>query len=157
MIELIVVMIVMGILAAMAAPRLVSWQTIDQLGFRDDLRAMLRHAHKLAMTQNRDVCVVLSAAAGTATAVYGAANACNPAQPVDDPSEGQPYTVKAPTGLALTAQTIYFVKGTGVLWPTPAGNPSVQNINIGSLPVPTLSVHSETGFVACTTGSTLVC
>lgn len=67
--ELIIVMVVMGIVAAAAAPSLVQWNSIDELGFRDDLRAMLRHAQRLAVAQNRDVCVLLSPAAGAAQAL----------------------------------------------------------------------------------------
>jgi MSHA pilin protein MshC len=145
--ELILVMIIMGVLAAVAAPRLVSWQTIDQLGFRDDLRAMLRHAHKVAISQNRDVCVVLSGAAGTATAVYGAGNVCN-SGPVADPGTGQPYTINVPTGLVLANNTVYFSKRTGLLSPY-ADKP----LAIGSLPNPALTVSRETGFVACSTGA----
>ncbi|WP_374590842.1 Tfp pilus assembly protein FimT/FimU [Aquabacterium sp.] len=156
-VELIVVIVVMGIVAALAAPSLVQWNSIDELGFRADLRAMLRHAQRLAVTQNRDVCVLLSPAAGAAQALYGAGNVCDATAPVADPTDGQPYTIQAPKGLALVAQQVYFTKGTGALWPTPAGNPSRQGLTIGSLPAPALWVHSETGFVDCNTGSALVC
>lgn len=164
LIELVLVLIVMGILSAVAAPRLVSWQTMDQQGFRDDLRAMLRHAHKVAVSQNRDTCVVLTGAIPTsqAVAVYASGGSCNMATPLDDPGAGNSasyctgtaYCLQVPTGLTLTNTTVYFSKRTGALWPSTL---STQGINIGSLPAPALTVFSDTGFVSCNTGTASVC
>lgn len=151
MMELIIVMIVIGIVAAMAAPRLVSWQTIDQLGFRDDVRAMLRYAHRLAIAQNRDVCVVLSSAGGTASAVFASGGVCN-GGPVPDPTSSQAYTVAVPNGMTLVSDQVYFSKGTGLLSPY-ADKPLV----LGALPNPALTISRETGYVSCSTGSAAAC
>jgi len=57
MIELITVMIVVGILAAVAIPRLADRSDFDNRGFQDETRSLLRYAQKSAIAQRRNVCV----------------------------------------------------------------------------------------------------
>ncbi|MHB1334015.1 MAG: prepilin-type N-terminal cleavage/methylation domain-containing protein [Sulfuriferula sp.] len=60
LIELIVVMILIGILAATAIPRFFDRQTFDSRGFSDETLAALRYAQKAAVAQRRTVCVSFS-------------------------------------------------------------------------------------------------
>lgn len=53
LIELIMVIVVIGIMAAVVAPRLGSVSTSKAAAFREKLRADIRYAQNLAMTQNR--------------------------------------------------------------------------------------------------------
>lgn len=59
MVELIVVLILVGILGAVAVSRFFDRQTFDAAGFADQSRAMLRYAQKVAIAQNRRVFVQL--------------------------------------------------------------------------------------------------
>lgn len=61
MIELIVVMTIVGILAAVIVPKMLDRQDVDALGFRNGAAALLRYAQKMAIAQRRDVCVAFSA------------------------------------------------------------------------------------------------
>ncbi len=61
MIELITVMIVVGILAVVAIPRLADRSDFDNRGFQDETRSLLRYAQKSAIAQRRNVCVTLAA------------------------------------------------------------------------------------------------
>lgn len=148
-VELIVVIVVMGILAAVAVPRLTDRQSTDQSAFRDELRALLRHAHKLAVTQGRAVCVVLAPAG--VSVIYGTAagggTVCNAATPATDPATGQALLLQVPVGVAVPNQTVTFAKDTGAL---PAASVNINNI--GTLANPVLTITSETGFVACNGG-----
>jgi MSHA pilin protein MshC len=74
-IELIAVMILIGIVGAVAASRFFDRKTFDAANFADQTRTMLRYAQKVAIAQNREVYVRLdsSSVALCFNAVCGAA------------------------------------------------------------------------------------
>ena len=61
LIELVAVIVLVGILAAFAAPRFVQNESFDARTFADQNMNMLRYAQKLAIAQNRPVFAVLGA------------------------------------------------------------------------------------------------
>lgn len=61
LIELIMVMVIMGVLAVFAAPRLVNTGDFSARGFHDETLSVLRYAQKTAVGQRRVVCVQLNA------------------------------------------------------------------------------------------------
>jgi MSHA pilin protein MshC len=134
-IELIVVMVVMAVLAALAIPRLTDRSALQERGARDQLRGMLHHARKLAMTQQRDVCVL--ATPTRASAVYFAGGACSPALPVADPGGNAAFQIDMPAGVALAgaAQVRFNARGQLV----PATN---LTLNVGAT---ALTISRETG------------
>ncbi|MFP5411148.1 MAG: Tfp pilus assembly protein FimT/FimU, partial [Gammaproteobacteria bacterium] len=78
LVELLLVMVIAGILAAVAVPRLTQRSAFDTRGFADQLAASVRFAQKLAIAQRREVHVQF--AANQATLCYAAASPClNPA------------------------------------------------------------------------------
>lgn len=88
LVELITVMVLIGVLAVVALPRLFDRRDFDARGFFDQSKATLRYAQKAAIAQRRTVCVAF-AANGVALTMAGAANsaACDtalilPFQPV---------------------------------------------------------------------------
>lgn len=97
MVELILVIVVAGILATVAVPRLVGRNSFDERGFADQLAATVRFAQKLAVAQRRDVYVQLTA--NDATLCYDAA--C--ATPAPGPGGEKPYTVTAPGGVTVAS------------------------------------------------------
>ncbi len=135
MVELIVVMLVMGVLAAVALPRLTDRSVLQERGVQDQLRGMLSYSRKLAVTQQRDVCVLLGPA--QAAAVYTTAGACAAAAPVADPGGQAAYVIALPPGIALGGSALVRFNTRGQ--PVPAAN---QLITIGSL---ALTVNRETG------------
>ena len=95
LVELILVMVIAGILAAVAVPRLVGRNGFDTRGFADQLAATVRFAQKLAVAQHTNVFVRLTTS--DATLCYDAA--C--ATPAPGPGGEKPYTVSAPGGVAI--------------------------------------------------------
>lgn len=141
MVELIVVMLVMGLLAAVALPRFTSRGAFDERGFQDQLQAMLRHGRSLAVAQQRNVCVLLTPTqvrmvyAGGAAQCLPAAAGAPPAQPG---GSGQ-FIIDVPLGLALG--------GTAQVHFNPQGRPVPDADHTISVGAQTLTVSRETGIV----------
>jgi MSHA pilin protein MshC len=57
LIELIMVIVIMGVLAVFAAPRILNTSDFYARGFHDETLALLRFAQKSAVAQRRTVCV----------------------------------------------------------------------------------------------------
>ncbi len=135
MVELIVAMTLIGTLAAVAIPRLTDRSAPQERGLQDEMRALLRHSRKVAVSQQRDVCVLLTPA--QASAVYTNAVGCNPAAPVSTPGNTDPYVVRVPAGVVLGGAAL--VRFNAVGQPVPNLN---HVINVGAM---ALTVSRETG------------
>ncbi len=137
-IELIVVMIVMAILAAVAVPRLTARTPLQERGARDQLRGMLLYSRQIAVTQQREVCVLATPA--QASVVYATTGgACNPALPVSMPGSNAPYVMLMPTGVTLGGAPQVRFNARGQLVPA-----ADQTLLVGTL---ALTVSRETGVV----------
>jgi MSHA pilin protein MshC len=142
LVELIVVIIVAGILAAVALPRFDGQTGFEERGFRDQTAAALRYAQKSAIAARRLVCVsftVTTVSARVATAA-GASN-CTVGAVLNGPTGG---------ALAVTAT------GGAQFAPVPAaltfdalGRPSAAaNITVQGLPAAlAILVEAGTGYV----------
>ena len=77
-IELVVVIVIVGILAAVAIPRFTGRATFDTRGCFDRARAAVQYAQSLAIAQRRNVCVSLGAGSVTLqkAAAEGSGTAC---------------------------------------------------------------------------------
>ena len=107
LVELIMTMVIIGIIAAVAAPRFFSTDVFQSRGFADQVQASLRYAQKQAIAQRRNVCVTMTATdiSMIIASAAGAASLCNtnlvsPAgQPANCPSAT--YRICAPSGVTL--------------------------------------------------------
>ncbi len=75
LIELIMVMVMLGVLAVFAAPRIFSSSDVYARGFHDETMAYLRYAQKAAIAQRRTVCVAFGANTLTLTMALNAPSA----------------------------------------------------------------------------------
>lgn len=103
LVELVAVMVVIGIMAAVAIPRFVGRAPFEARGYVDQTLVALQYARQQAVAQRRQVCVAV--AAGGALAITRA-----PAPPpggvcdgtaLTDPSTGGAYVVAPPNGVAV--------------------------------------------------------
>jgi MSHA pilin protein MshC len=101
MVELILVIVVAGILAAVAVPRFVGRSGFDTRGFADQLAATVRFAQKLAVAQHTDVYVQLTT--NDATLCYIATTPCPAASWAPGPGGEKPYTISVPNGVAIAS------------------------------------------------------
>jgi MSHA pilin protein MshC len=79
LVELVVVMTVIGILAAYIAPRFWSQQAFSDRGYADELASALRSAQKAAVITGCPAQLTVSASAYAAAQQAASGNTCNPA------------------------------------------------------------------------------
>ena len=135
MVELVMVMMLMGILAAVAVPRLTQKSVLQERGVQDQLRGMLRSSRQLALTQGRDVCVLLLP--NRASAVYTVAGACSAAAAVGGLGGEATLAIDLPPGVTLGGAPLVRFNTRGQLVPA-----ADLFISVGSL---SLNVSRETG------------
>lgn len=108
-VELITVMVVIGVLAAIALPRISQTQDFSAAAYRNEVTSALRHAQKSAVSHRRLVCLALAPQSINLTIAPAAgANACAAAYPSPD---GNAYSSKdaavQATG-AFVGTTLFF-------------------------------------------------
>lgn len=143
LVELITVMVIMGILAAVAAPRFFARNAFDSRGFYDQTLSTLRHAQKVAIAQHRLVCVAFTASTITLTIDSNtpADGACNaaPAGNLTSPEGDVPYVVPAPVDVTMVGFANFNFDA--------LGRPNIpQSITVSGYGTPVV-VEAETGYV----------
>lgn len=139
-VELITVIVVLGILAAIAIPRLIGRSAFDERGFFDNLRSAVRFAQKVAVAQRRPVCINVTPA--SIALQFTAAGVCDPANPVLMPGENAPYVIVVPAGVALATGATFFYDGLG----SPVPN-AAQVFTVSGTSSRSFTVQAETGYV----------
>jgi MSHA pilin protein MshC len=105
LVELVTSLVILGLLAAYAAPRLFDNQPFQARGYADELAQALRHARKVAITTECPVRVAITAAAYSLT--QQANSNCTGAWTAAVRSaDGSDVSGNAPPGVALTPATI---------------------------------------------------
>jgi MSHA pilin protein MshC len=113
LIELIMVIVILGVLAVYAAPRMFNSGDINARGLHDETMALLRYAQKTAIAQRRTVCVTITATGVTLRmfAANPAVTTCAAASLAQAPVLNPPFTPRGAaggTGLASTPNTFQF-------------------------------------------------
>lgn len=139
LVELLLVMVIAGILAAVAVPRLTQRSAFDTRGYADQLAATVRFAQKLAIAQRRDVFVHLSS--GAAVLCYSAVTPC--ANPAPGPGGEKPYAATAPGGVTIASPVAALGFDAGGR-PNLAARLDIQVVGSGTHVV---RVERETGYV----------
>ena len=104
LVELIGVIAIAGILAAVAAPRFFSASTFESRGYFDAASGFLRYAQKLAIARHQAVTVQIASDGLGLCSTAG--NPCADANPWPAPSgEESPYRLDVPNGISLSANS----------------------------------------------------
>ncbi|MHB1077124.1 pilus assembly FimT family protein [Thiobacillus sp.] len=138
MVELILVIIIAGVLAGVAVPRMLGRTGFDTRGFADQLAATVRFAQKLAVAQHTDVYVRLTASDAMLCYVDATCATLAPG-----PGGEKPYTVSVPSGVAISpATTLHFDAGG-----RPVNLAARLDIQVNGSGTHHVFVEQETGYV----------
>lgn len=145
LVELIMVLVLLGVLAVYAVPRVLNTGDFFARGFHDQSLAYLRYAQKTAIAQRRTVCVVFTGNSITLSIANAAAinNCANPLRgPTGDVAlaarAGIAYVGGAPTSFNFDALGQPVDVG-GALAPT-------RSLQVGNTDR-TITIETATGFV----------
>jgi MSHA pilin protein MshC len=104
LLELVTVILILGILAAVAAANF-NQKSIDQTWFREQVKSALRYAQKTAIAQRRLVYVSVNPSAPYQLSLCYDAGC---ASPVSSLASGAPFVLTPPSGIILTASASPF-------------------------------------------------
>ena len=143
LVELVVVIVILGIIAAFAVPRFFDDRTFLTRGYYEELVAGLKYAQKLAVSSGCPVRVVVTAAGYTARQQAVQGGTCDAADATWPTAvalaDGQVLAGSAPLGVAVSPPvTLTF----DALGRTSLG--ADQSISVGSF---ALTVRADSGFI----------
>jgi MSHA pilin protein MshC len=143
LVELVVVIVIIGIVAAFAAPRFFDDRTFLQRGYYEELVAALKYSQKLAVASGCPVRVVIDAAGYAARQQAAQSGTCNTADtswPTNVAlADGDVLAGNSPLGVVVSpAVTLTF----DALGQTDLG--ADQNISVGPF---ALTVRAASGFI----------
>jgi len=147
LVELVTVMVILGVIAAIASPRFFNTSSFESAGFAAEVRADLRHAQATAMASGCDIRVALSSASFVLQRWSGGAG-CNDhsgSLATVVRAGGGSYSASVPSGLTVGTAALYFDS---------LGRPrdATSGVLLGSavsftVGTETITVNAETGFV----------
>ncbi len=147
LIELVIVIVLIGVLAVFAAPRVFNNNDFNARGFHDETLSLLRFAQKSAIAQRRTVCVAFSGSTGASLRIASAAAAPACDTNLRGPKGESPATVAAKAPVAYSAAPANF-SFDGLGQPVDASGALVatQTIQVNTA-ANTITVEAVTGYV----------
>lgn len=146
-VELITTVVILGIVAAIAAPRFFTTSSFETAGFAAEVRAGLRHAQATALASGCSIRASLGSG-GFVLQRWSGGSDCNDRSGslvTVARAGGGTYSASVPSGLAVSTSALYFDSmgrprdaSTGTLLA------SAQSLTVGT---ETITVNAETGFV----------
>jgi MSHA pilin protein MshC len=141
--ELVATIVIMGILAAVAVPRLMSSKSFASRGFYDEAQAVVRFAQKTAIAWRRSIVVCISVSPPAEISAISNADCAAPV-PVNHPTSGAPLKSTAPDGVTLSSSVPSFTfDGMG----RPSVGATITLTSTGD-PARQIDVAAETGYVS---------
>ncbi len=141
MVELIVVIVIVGIIATIAAPRMMDRRGFDSRAFYDRAQSVVRQAQKVAIARRASGGPVLVCVAANS---ISAGTGANCATPLPDPVGGGNLTFAAPSGVTLSPVGNFSFDGSGQ---PSAGVTITLTSTIPDDPVRQIIVSAVTGYV----------
>jgi MSHA pilin protein MshC len=148
LIELIMVIVIMGVLAVFAAPRIFNNSDFYARGFHDETLALLRYAQKAAIAQRRTVCVTFTSNSASLVMARDAATVdCSTASVSAMVGPNGPATISARSGIIYDpTPTAFNFNGLGQPLAA-AGGAAMATQQIKILSASDVFVEAETGYV----------
>jgi MSHA pilin protein MshC len=142
--ELVTTIVIMGILAAIAVPRLMSSKGFASRGFYDEVQAVVRFAQKTAIAWRRPIMVCVSE-----SEISAIKNAdCGAPEPINHPTSGVALKSIAPDGVTLASVPPGNFSFNGMGQPSAATLTTITlTSNIANDPARVINIAPETGYV----------
>ena len=149
-VELVAVMVITGIIAAIAAPRFIGVDAFDARGSYSTLVSALRYAQKTAIAQRTTVCANVDVSTKIVTLTYRGSPDCSTASTgtVVDPATQVAYSKNLSKNVTIIApvSTVGF-DGLGKPVPNTTATFTVQNAVVPTESIRTITVEADTGYV----------
>ena len=143
-VELVAVLVIVGIIAAISAPRFVGVDAFDARGSYGTLTSALRYAQKTAIAQRRTVYANVNTSARTVCLGYTS----NCSSAVIDPATQAGYAKTLSSNVTITASTSTIgFDGLGRPVPNSAATFTIQNAIVPAESTRTITVEQDTGYV----------
>lgn len=118
LIELVAVMVIVGILGALALPRFAAVDVFAERGYFEEALAATRYAHKLAVASGCGIRVEFDAGGGRISlARFAGGVDCNQPSvattPVARPGSADPFTAVAPAGVQIDRNLAFYFDRVG--------------------------------------------
>jgi MSHA pilin protein MshC len=142
LVELVVVIVILGVLGAIAGPRFFDRQVFAERGWYDELALALAHARKAAVASGCPVRIVVTAAGYDARQQEALAGRCDPNGTFNVPvrlADGTTLAGSAPAGVTASPAVTIVFDALGR-----SGLGADQAILVGSR---SLTVHAASGYV----------
>jgi MSHA pilin protein MshC len=146
LVELIMVMVLVGIMAAVALPKMSNVMSTQSPGYRDQMMASINYARKIAVSQRRHVCVSITSTAVTLTA--------DPALPVNHTNGNCPNSLALPLGgnvvtapKNVTASPAVAIDFDAQGRPVTGAPATITITDASTSQTPTLTIEAESGYV----------
>jgi len=151
LIELIMVIVILGVLAVFAAPRILNTDDFYARGFHDETLGYLRFAQKSAIAQRRTVCVAFGAGiTGSVTLTIASAAAtlnCASAGTLTGPKGESPVVLNARSGVQYgTLPASFNVDGLGQPLTSAGAAQATQTFQVTGASQ-SITVETTTGYV----------
>jgi MSHA pilin protein MshC len=143
LVELVVVIVILGIVSAIAAPRFFDSRTFMERGYYEELVAALKYSQKLAVASGCPVRIEIQAGGYDARQQQALAGRCDPADSSWSTgvmrADGQLLSGSSPIGVAVSPAVTIVFDSLGA-----TSLASDQNVTVGQF---TLTVRADSGFV----------
>jgi MSHA pilin protein MshC len=146
MVELIMVMVILGILSAIALPRFTGRVDFDARGFFDQTQNMIRYAQKTAIAQRRPVWVQINQTPSVICLTYAAVSvncSSDGGAPVLAPNEQNWFVRTAPADVSFGSSPQFSFNALG----QPSSGLVLTLYRNGSTSIGQIRVEAETGYV----------
>jgi MSHA pilin protein MshC len=143
LIELVTVIVIGAILAAVAGPRFFTQTGYSQRGYTEELGAALRLAQKTAVASDCPAQLTLTASTYAVAQQAASGNTCNPSDTTWSTAvvgmDGQAISGTAPAGITVSPTGVFVFNGSGALSSSPA-----TSLTVGT---DTITLDATTGYV----------
>jgi MSHA pilin protein MshC len=146
MVEMVVVIVVVGVLAAYVGPQLTSALSLRDEGWRDEVLSSMRYAHKSALAHRRLVCATVgSASVSLKIATVNPASSCGSTALVGPDGNTVFASSGASPGTAVSpASTLYFQPDGRVTYDGQGDDPRTFTITMSG--ASSITINGETGY-----------